>query len=84
MKFFSPFFKLKPLVKDDPKFVVTEGISGVWHYHISTPDRRARGLCDARTMYTAIPVEHWGMQFGEHFPKRPTWCAKCKELYDAR
>jgi hypothetical protein len=61
--------------------VVTEGVSGMWHYHISETEKTlSRGLCGAKTMYTAIPLEHWKMQFGEHFPKRPTWCAECEKL----
>lgn len=89
MKFFrtaleSVFARNKAKVIDEPTHVVTEGVESVWSYHISKPERRARGLCGAQTMYTAIPVEHWKMQFGEHFPKRPTWCIKCEELYNVR
>lgn len=89
MKFFksaleSIFARNKAKVVDVPTHVVVEGISSVWHYHIAVPERRARGLCGATTMYTAIPVEHWKMQFGEHFPKRPTWCTQCEELFNGR
>lgn len=59
---------------------VTEGIAGYWHYHISPDDKQSKGLCGARTMYTAIPVEHWRMAFGEHFSKRPSWCNECEKL----
>lgn len=60
--------------------VVSEGVSGVWHYHLSRDDRKTRGLCGAHTMPTAIPLDAWRMPFGEHFPKRPTWCENCEAL----
>lgn len=63
--------------------VVTEGISSMWHYHLSTADKRTRGLCGAQTMRTEIPLLDWKVPFGEHFPKRPTWCAKCSAALDA-
>jgi hypothetical protein len=62
---------------EDCVLVVTEGIGGVWHYHLSEAHRMTRGMCDARTMHTAIPLDAWKVPFGEHFPKRPTWCEKC-------
>lgn len=60
--------------------IVTEGISGVWHYHLSDPAKFTRALCGAQTMKTAIEAEDFGKPFGERLPKRPTWCAKCQEL----
>ena len=59
---------------------VTEGVSGLWHYHLSEPGRISRGLCEKATMYTAIPLAQWAKPFGEHFPKKPTWCADCAKL----
>ena len=59
---------------------ITEGISGYWHYHLSDSVSRSRALCGAQTMDTAIQLKDWGVPFGEHFPKRPTWCKKCSEL----
>jgi hypothetical protein len=49
----------------------------MWHYHLSDPDKTTRGLCGAKTMRTAMPLSDWKVPFGEHFPKRPTWCATC-------
>lgn len=63
---------------------VTEGISGMWHYHLSADETPHVGLCGARVMSTGIPVESWGMAFGEHFPKKPTWCAECERLGGAK
>jgi hypothetical protein len=56
---------------------ISEGISGVWHYHLSPKGKATRGLCGARTMHTSIPLTGWKEPFGEHFPKRPTWCEEC-------
>lgn len=60
--------------------MVTEGISGYWHYHISYTDSFVRSLCGASTMITSIPLHRWKVPFGEHFPKRPTWCSHCEQL----
>lgn len=62
------------------KHIVTEGIQGLWHYHLSDPKTFTRGLCGAQTMKTAIEATDFGKPFGEHFPKKPTWCAKCQQL----
>ncbi len=61
----------------DCVLVITEGIAGMWHYHLSEAHRKTRSLCGARTMHTAMPLQDWNVPFGEHFPKRPTWCEKC-------
>lgn len=60
--------------------VVTEGIHGMWHYHISEAGKTTRGLCGAKTMHTSISLKDWRVPFGEHFPKRPTWCQECERL----
>lgn len=60
--------------------VITEGIIGYWHYHLSEPGKTTRGLCGARTMHTAMHRSAWRVPFGQHFPKRPTWCEKCESL----
>ena len=56
---------------------VTEGVSGLWHYHLSEAHRTSQSLCGAPTMETSIPLQGWKVPFGEHFSKRPTWCEKC-------
>ena len=62
--------------------VISEGVAGMWHYHLSSAKGSGyiRGLCGARTMATAIPLGGWRVSFGEHFPKRPTWCEACEKL----
>ena len=60
--------------------IITEGISSVWHYHLSYDGKHTKALCGADTMSTAMTLDMWGMPFGEHFPKRPTWCRKCHEI----
>lgn len=64
----------------EPEFLVTEGISGLWHYHISTHEQRSQGLagCGARVMSTeGMGLADWGKPFGAHLPKRPTFCSHC-------
>ena len=64
----------------EEEHLVTEGVAGVWHYHLSTPKAFTRGLCGAKTMKTAMSLSSFGQPFGEHFPKRPTWCTQCQQL----
>lgn len=60
--------------------IITEGISGMWHYHLSREDNFTRGLCGAWVMRTAIPREGWmRATHGDHMPKRMTWCKTCEE-----
>lgn len=59
---------------------ISEGISGYWHYHLSDVPFSTKALCGAQTMTTEIPLSGWRVPFGEHFPKRPTWCDKCESL----
>jgi hypothetical protein len=67
---------------DSTKYVVTEGISGVYHYHLSPAAQGGyvRGLCGAQTMSTAISVSSWGQSGGEHLAKRYTYCKECQRL----
>lgn len=60
--------------------LVTEGVSGVWHYHLSKPESRTRGLCGAQVMSTAIELKDWGKPFGDHFPKPATYCKTCDKF----
>jgi hypothetical protein len=59
---------------------ITEGIAGLWHYHLSDASKPYRGLCGAQVMHTAIMLQDWRVPFGEHFPKKPSWCAECERL----
>lgn len=61
---------------------ISEGVSGLWHYHLSGSELSLRGLCGRSTMTTSIPLRAWRVPFGEHFPKRPTWCERCEELFE--
>lgn len=63
-------------------FVVTEGISGTWYYHLSPkapkPQQRV-SLCGATIMHTNIPSDAWGTV--THLNER--WCPKCKAIASA-
>jgi hypothetical protein len=45
--------------KEKRELVITEGIAGYWHYHISYDDTRHVGLCGKRTMYSGTAVVTW-------------------------
>jgi len=62
--------------------IITEGSSGLWHYHLSGELTFFRGLCGKETMQTAMPLSTWRVPFGEHFTKRPTFCTECDELFE--
>lgn len=36
---------------------ITEGIAGIWHYHLSLLNHTTRSLCGAQTMRTSIPLQ---------------------------
>jgi hypothetical protein len=52
---------------------ITEGIGGVWFYHLSLASTNATALCGAKTMNTSIPLKSWGVR--GHLNEG--WCAKC-------
>ena len=52
---------------------VTEGIGGVWFYHLSVEGTNAKALCGAKTMYTSISLASWGVR--GHLNEG--WCTKC-------
>lgn len=57
--------------------IVTEGVSGLWHYHLSREAEPSKGLCGASVMGSGVQLSKWQVPFGAHFPKKPTWCAAC-------
>lgn len=56
---------------------VTEGVTGMWFYHISENGAFTRGLCGAHTMKTNMPLAQWG-HVSKHIGER--YCSKCAEL----
>lgn len=61
-------------------FMITEEWTGYFYYHISYRNTYTIPICgkDITTMYTAIPLDAWGVV--THIKER--YCPKCKELYD--
>ncbi len=59
----------------DNKFIITEGVMGYYHYHISDKDKFIISLCGAQTMQTSISSDSWGQK--SHLNER--WCNKCWE-----
>lgn len=56
---------------------VTEGVSGLWHYHLSRPGEYL-GLCGARVMNSSLALSDWKLaRNSDHMPKSATYCAKC-------
>jgi hypothetical protein len=63
--------------------IVTEGISGMWFYHLSRDNEFTRSLCGVQTMRTSIPLERWGRTpKGYHIHEK--WCPRCHGARIAR
>ena len=59
---------------------VVEGISGVWHYHLTDEPKNgssAKSICGARTMYSGMPIDSWGYK-PTHMPT--SYCKECERL----
>lgn len=56
---------------------VTEGIPGVWHYHLACAEK-FNALCGAKVMGTAIELESWGRNGNPEL--REKWCTKCADI----
>jgi hypothetical protein len=61
----------------DENLKISEGISGVYFYHLSTAKHSERSLCGRRTMPTSIPIKAWG-HYNGHLKER--YCAECEKL----
>jgi len=59
------------------KYVITEGIESVWHYHISLKSKTTRSLCGKRSMVTNLPIKSWGV-VTDHIKER--YCSDCIKL----
>ena len=53
---------------------VTEGIAGVWHYHLAETGSW-RALCGRNVMSTHIPLDAWGK--GGNPELHESWCREC-------
>jgi hypothetical protein len=61
--------------------VITEGVAGYYHYHLSLKEKTSKGFCGALTMPTAIPLSEWGKPGGEHLAKKYTYCKECSARF---
>jgi len=77
-----PATLLGAVVRDKP-LVVTEGISGFWHYHLSVEGSPSRGLCGAWTMPTSLPLSGWNRRI-PHYHIPESFCSKCEAARLAR
>jgi len=58
------------------KHIMSEGIGGMFYYHISRVGEEHRGLCGKQTMPTHIPLSIWG--YRGHLNER--YCQECRLL----
>ena len=56
--------------------IVTEGVEGYWHYHLSKPETFTRSLCGKQVMKTELPLSSWGIV--GHLKER--YCKDCELL----
>ena len=57
--------------------VVTEGIAGVWFYHLSHWKTYTTSLCGRDTMMSPVNLKNWGKS-GSNTPDK--WCKECEKL----
>lgn len=55
---------------------ITEGVGGVYSYHLSDVGTNARSLCGAQTMNTQLRMASWGVR--GHLNEK--WCTKCATM----
>ena len=67
--------------KEKSKFIITEGVEGTWHYHISKNDNQSKSLCGETTIYSNMSFDDWGMK-PTHIPY--SFCNKCKKKMDKK
>jgi hypothetical protein len=67
------FYQLFSMHKEDV-FEMTEGVSGLHHYHISKTNKRTIALCGAPTMPTNCNMDTWG--YSGHLGE--TYCKICE------
>lgn len=84
MSLTNPFVSLMNLFKKQDKaeddIVITEGVEGYWHYHLSHKDNTKKSLCDCHTMHTSLPLNSWGTI--THLHER--YCKRCWEIYNRK
>ena len=62
-----------------PKFIVTEGLEGIWYYHISRKDDSTKSLCGENVMYSNMSLDEWNTE-PTHIPYK--FCKRCQELME--
>lgn len=63
--------------KNHPKFIITEGMLGTFHYHISNYNNKCISLCHRPVMGTNIKFNTWGIKSHLH----ELYCKECEMLY---
>lgn len=65
----------KALETVSQKYVIKEGVEGMFHYHLGQPHRWV-SLCGRRVMSTGIPLQAWGSK--SHLNEK--WCSECYRM----
>ncbi len=60
-----------------PPFIMSEGISGMFYYHISDGETPQMSLCGKQTMATRIPLRCYGLV--THLGER--YCSTCRDMH---
>lgn len=58
------------------KFQITEGVEGLWRYHISTKGKHSKSLCGQPTMITNMTFDGWGIKTDVN----ERYCDECWKL----
>lgn len=65
------------ICKPTDDFVVVEGVSGRWHYHLSPKKDMYKPLCGAHgVMSTSMRLDQWGYVGHLH----ESYCSECEKI----
>jgi hypothetical protein len=63
-------------------YIVTEGIEGYWHYHLSLKNEFTKSLCGISTMQCSLPYLSYKLGIKTHLNEK--YCQKCIEIMNDR
>lgn len=66
------FWKKK---KEQNELIVTEGVAGMWFYHLSKKETPNISLCGKQTMRTDFPIHEFPIKLADHIPHGN--CKRC-------
>lgn len=79
MRLFMESVNLILGVNTKPDMLVTQGISGMAHHHLSVASKPGQSLCGAAVMQTPVRLAEWGHARDQDHPGKATFCNFCAQ-----